>query len=214
MIRRIGFSLVLALSAAACGPEDMASATTAPSAPSAEPAPAAPAPAPSTGPVDSAMSSEEALRRFREGLPVATRLSGGEESREALVRRLMRAVEARDTAAVRAMVIRRPEFAYLYHPTSVDTRPPHRLTPQLSWFLILQNSQKGVTRLFDRMGGTGMEYVSHRCEDRPVVEGENRLWQRCVVTFRAGGQTATMRLFGSIIERGGHYKFVSYANDF
>jgi hypothetical protein len=206
------FLALLALSAACGGAEDTASAATPPAA-AAGSASAAPAPAPPAL-VDSAIPNDEAQRRFREGLPVATRFSGGEASREALVRRLMRAVDARDTAEVREMVIRRPEFAYLVYPTSEDARPPHQLSPQLSWFLILQNSQKGVTRLFDRLGATGVEYVSHRCESQPKVEGENRLWQQCVVTFRMDGATKTMRLFGSVVERGGHHKFVSYSNDF
>jgi hypothetical protein len=46
------------------------------------------------------------------------------------------------------------------------------------------------------------------------VEEANTLWDECVLRFRgAVGDTVNRRLFGSIIERRGRYKLVSYAND-
>jgi hypothetical protein len=54
-----------------------------------------------------------------------------------------------------------------------------------------------------------------QCPPEPLVEGPNRIWERCTVRVdSAGGETIEMRLFGSILERDGVFKFVSYTNDF
>jgi hypothetical protein len=164
--------------------------------------------------VDSSLPLDEALRRFRLGLPVVTTLSGGAPSREALVRRFVRAVEQRDTVAVRAMVLSRSEFADLYYPHSPFTREPHRQMAGLVWLFTQVNSSKGITRVFDRFGGGAVSYRGHRCNVRPQCQGPNRLWDDCVVRIGEGPAPSEVRLFGSIVERDGQLKFVSYANDF
>ncbi|HYH81182.1 MAG TPA: hypothetical protein VEX86_15370 [Longimicrobium sp.] len=164
--------------------------------------------------MDSILPPEEEQRRFREGLEDPGELSGGAASREALVRALVRAVERADTAAVRGMILTRAEFAYLYYPSTEFTRPPRRMSPALLWFLTLQESEKGIGRLFARRGGTELGYVSSACAPTPRVEGRNRLWDRCTVTLRGDGETRAERLFGTIVERGGRFKFVSYQNEY
>jgi hypothetical protein len=209
--RTVGLAMFLALASAACGRDGgRAHAATPPRAPVA----AAPA-APAAGTyVDSILPAEEELRRFREGLAETGRLDGGESSRQALVRAFVRAVERADTAAARRMILSRAEFAYLYYPSTAFTRPPKRMAPALLWFLTLQESEKGVGRLFARRGGQPLGYVSHRCAPEPRVEGRNRLWDRCIVTLRGDEGTKAERLFGTIIERDGRFKFVSYQNEY
>jgi hypothetical protein len=202
-------AVLAAGSAAACGRE--------------APRPPAPPNAPATPPavaarpqvVDSILPIPELLRRFRADLgPDPQRLAGGAESREALVRRFARAVETLDTAAVRELVLSRREFAYLYYPETPLARPPYEAPPALLWFQISEGSNKGVTRLLRRLGGRPLGVVDHACAATPERQGPNRLWQRCTVRHvRAPGDTVRARMFGSVIERGGRYKFVSYAND-
>ncbi|HEX2202521.1 MAG TPA: hypothetical protein VHG91_04465 [Longimicrobium sp.] len=204
-MRRFLALLLVPLFASACGGDAPSADAAEPSPPVAEAGP----PAVPAGPVDSSMTPGEALRRFREGLPEPRALSGGARSREALVRRFVEAVEAHDTAAIRSVVMSRAEFAYLYYPTS----PVAKMRPDLAWFLSQQNSEKGIVRLLRRAGGTGMRYVRHACEPTPRQEGENRVWEKCLVTFTQGADTTTIRMFGSVIERGGAFKLVSYAND-
>jgi hypothetical protein len=132
-----------------------------------------------------------------------------------LVRRFVRAVELRDTADVRAMLLSRAEFAYLYYPHSPFTRVPHRQVAGLVWFLTRANSAKGITRVFDRLGARPLSLRGHRCDSPPRRQGPNLLWESCVVRLGDGSQPAReVRLFGSILERDGQLKFVSYANDF
>ena len=158
---------------------------------------------------------EESLALFRAGLVAPLRLTEGATSREALIRRFARAVERRDTTAIRAMVLNRAEFAYLYFPSSPYARPPTVQEAPLAWFLLVQNSQKGVTRVFDRIGGQRFEYIGHRCDPEPSREGANLFWRGCVVDLRMPTDgLVTRKLFGSIIERDGRFKFFSYTNDF
>jgi hypothetical protein len=163
--------------------------------------------------VDSILPREEALRRFREGLPPADSLSGGAESRDALVAAFMRALGAADTAAIAGLAITRSEFAYLYYPTATQGLPPYNLEPGLMWFMLFERSNNGVSRALQLHGGTPMLLVDYDCGSGSQREGENTVYGPCVVRWRGkAGDTVAARLFSQIVERGGRFKFLSYAN--
>jgi hypothetical protein len=167
------------------------------------------------GVIDSIIPIEEALRRFRAPLGEAPRALDGAASRDALVRRFLQAVAARDTAALRGLALSRAEFAYLYYPESPLSRRPYEEPPALLWFRMTEGSARGLGRLLRRHEGRPLDVVSHACEATPKREGPNTFWERCRVRHvRAPGDTVSERLFGSILERDGRYKFVGYANDF
>jgi len=162
--------------------------------------------------VDSAIPIDEALRRFRRDLPEAKALHGGFGSREKLVRGFVRALEARDTAALRRMVLNPGEFAWLYYPSSPLSSPPYELSPALMWFQLQGESEKGASRLFSDRAGGALGYLGHTCAS-PRVEGKNRIHPNCELRrVSAARDTIAERLFGLILERDGRYKFVSYAN--
>lgn len=190
---------------AACGPAPASRAES-------EPAP--PAAAPPPGSVDSTFTPEESLRRFRDGLPEPRGLSAGATSRDALVRDFVSALARQDTAALIAMHVTRPEFAWLYYPHSPTAQPGRYLDPKTMWFLLSLESEKGLTRLMQRLGGKGAELRELTCEPEPRVEGPNRLWEQCRLALRntPPGFRAE-RLFGTILERGGRFKFISYKTD-
>ena len=164
--------------------------------------------------VDSALPLDEALRRFRVGLPRVDSLSGGARSRDQLVRRFARAVERSDTAALRAMIISRAEFGHLYYPTSPYTRDPTKQAAALAWFFVIEPSKVGITRLLDRFGGAPLGFHGYSCTNPPTREGVNVVWQGCALRIRTAGGTSVRHFFGPILERGGQFKFLSYANDF
>lgn len=162
-----------------------------------------------------ALDADEALRRFREGLPLASRLEGGAPSRDALVVSFIRALEANDTAAVRRMHVSRAEYAYLYFPSSIYMNEPYRQDPALAWLLATQPSEKGIARALRRLGGHDLSFESYDCA-LEAREGDNAFWRECTAEYvdPQGKTPVSRRLFGSIIERDGQYKFLSYANDF
>ena len=165
--------------------------------------------------VDSILPLNESIRRFRGGLAPVAALSGGAGSRAGLVRAFLRAVERSDTATIRRLVLGSAEFAYLYYPSSPLAAPPYSQPPGLLWMQIQLNSEKGIVRVLRRYGGHALSYGSHRCAAPRSRPGENRLWEGCTLRLAVdGGNMAEKRLFGTILERGGRFKFVSYANDF
>lgn len=165
--------------------------------------------------VDSIFPIEEDIRRFRATLDEEpTSLRGGAESRERLVKRFVEALERKDTFALAELVLTRPEFGVLYYPHTKYVAEPYRLSPGLLWFLIQNQSSRGITRALQRYGGRPLRYLGHRCDpEEPEAQGPNRVWTGCVV-IRAGpdGEPLEERLFGSILERQGRFKFVSFAN--
>jgi hypothetical protein len=162
--------------------------------------------------VDSAVPIEVALERFRRDLVRPAGLTGGAGSREALVRRFVSALESSDTAALREMVLQRNEFAWLYYPTTAFARAPYELPPGLLWLQMQGRTEKGASLLLSERAGTPLGYLEHECaSDRR--EGDNSIHGHCVMLrVTATGDTVRDRLFGLIVERGGIYKFVSYAN--
>lgn len=165
--------------------------------------------------VDSIFPVDEELRRFREALGGDSALvfSGGSPSREALVRRFVSALAASDTNAFRTMVVHGREFADLYYPVSPYARAPYHQPPQLAWSLIQNPSTDGLTKLLRTMGGKPITYVAHRCDPRELHEGRITRYAGCIVRIvDAKGDTTTRLMFGSIVELGGVYKFLSYTN--
>lgn len=136
----------------------------------------------------------------------------GADGREELVRRFVGALEQRDTATLKLLVLSRAEFAFLYYPTAREALPPYELPPEVMWFRLVGESEQGLQLALERFGGRSVGYGGHHCGE-PRQEGANTLWGWCRVQSTApDGQTADLALFGLIVERAGRYKFVSYAN--
>ena len=180
----------------------------------ADPSVAAHVPSPGTI-IDSILPIEEEIRRFRATLSEAPeRLEGGAASRDELVNRFVAAVEAADTLALRDLLMTRAEFVYLYYPHTIYTRPPYELSPALLWFQIETGTSQGFSRMMEAFAGRPLEWTGYRCGPEPHLEGENRVWPDCRVELAAGGgQPLEAAMFGSILERNGVFKFVSYSNE-
>jgi hypothetical protein len=165
--------------------------------------------------IDSILPPGEALRRFQSELAVVTELADAPRSRDRLVFEFMEAVERLDTAALAKLRVSKPEYAFLYFPSSVYSRKPYELPPDVAWLLSEQNSQKGAIRLFRRLSGRDLHFDGYACGTSAREQG-NVFWRDCQVSYLdpATAVPVTRRLFGAIMQREGRYKFLSYANDF
>lgn len=136
-------------------------------------------------------------------------------SRDELVARFVRAVQARNAAALDSLVVSKAEYAFLYFPSSVYSHKPYELPPDIAWLLSDQNSRKGLVRVTRRLGGSKLGFQGYQCSDA-ITEGENRFWRSCQLTYidPTTRRPIERKLFGAIIERDKRYKFLSYANDF
>ena len=165
--------------------------------------------------VDSILPPAEALRRFiADVASPPTTFANGASSRDALVRTWVRALESNDSLALIRTAMNRPEFAFLVYRTSPNAAPPYNQPPALMWMQLSNASLQGFRRALQRLGGKPLGFLNYRCAPEAVLEGENRLWTDCLVRrVRTPGDTVSERLFGAIIERRGHFKFYSLAND-
>ncbi len=166
--------------------------------------------------VDSILPLDVELRRFRAVIgPEVTQLAGGSPSRDALVQRFVAALEKGDSADLSRMLLTAQEFGWLVYPESPFTRPPYQQAPGLVWSSIRRSSDKGAIRLLRRNASEPLHYKSYHCTAAPEVQGRNTLWTGCLIEHTdARGKTVRVRLFGSIIERAGTFKFVSYTNEY
>ena len=166
--------------------------------------------------IDSILPMPEYLRRFRRGLTEPVKFQGGETSRDALARRFLSAVSDRDTATLADLVISRAEFAWLVFPHHIYAGPPYELDPEIVWMQLTAGSAKGLSRTFERLGETPLAFQDLTClrDTVQVSSGPVEAWTSCGVRYRAGDSVLTRRLFGSIIERDGRAKLLSFANDF
>ena len=163
--------------------------------------------------VDSIFPVDEEIRRFKATVrerPAALR--GGARTRDELVHRFVRAVERRDRRILATLVLDRAEFAYLYFPTTRYTRPPYRQKPGLVWFQMTAMTDRGINRLLKRDGGKPLGVTGYRCAE-PTLEGNNVIFTDCLVEVMRGGVTAQRKFFGSILERDGMFKFLTYSSD-
>jgi hypothetical protein len=166
------------------------------------------------GTIDSILPIEEHLRRFRKGLPQVDTLTGGYPSRDSLVAAMLAATSARDTTALVRMRLTAAEYAWLYYPAHIYTAPPYELDPGTFWMMIEANNSKGLGRLLHHRGGNRIVLRSYECQASEAVRAPVREWNRCTLQLTVNRVESNEQLFGSIVEIGGRYKFVSYANQF
>jgi hypothetical protein len=164
--------------------------------------------------IDSILPPGEALRRFQSELVAVTELDGA-RGRDQLVSRFFKALERGDTAALEKLLLSKAEYGFLYFPSSVYSRKPYELPPDIAWMLNEQNSRKGETRILRRLSGRDLRFAGYSCGD-VAREDLNVFWRDCQVRYMdpTSSQPVTRKLFGTIIRRGDRYKFLSYANDF
>ena len=164
--------------------------------------------------VDSALSRDSALARFRGSGERVMKLSAGAASKRELVGAWVAAVERSDLPALRRLVLSRAEFGWLFYPTTPQGLPPYDVAPDLLWDMLARQTDAGMDYVLKRFGSRPLRLARLDCGEAPSVEGENRLWGPCVITVvRGAGDSVSARLTGPIVEREGRFKFVSYTND-
>lgn len=167
--------------------------------------------------VDSIHPIEEEIRRFKAtigGEPVQAFLHAS-SSREDLVRRVVHDVASGDSTDLASLAVTPREFIDLVYPSSPYTHPPYRETPSMVWMQIANPSNAGFLRLIRRLGGQPFQYESHTCRKAAERQARNTLWLDCTIrVLTPQRETTTQRWFGTIIERDGKYKVMSFRNQF
>lgn len=165
------------------------------------------------GVVDSILPISEQLRRFRADLADhPDTLRHASSSLDVLARRWGKAVATRDSTALNEMTLDRAEFAWIYYPGSKLSKPPYEAPPQLLWGQILANSDEGARHVITRFGGKQFVVESVTCPAPSDTTEASVVRSECRVKVKTASGTLEDRLFGSIIEHQGRFKFLSYSN--
>ena len=166
------------------------------------------------GVVDSVLPIDEHLRRFRANLSERPdTLRHASSAIEALVHRWAAAVSQRDTVSLRRMSLDAAEFAWLYYPGSQLSKPPFESPPLLLWDRLQSSSESGARQVLTRFGGRRFDVLAVTCPPPNDTTSHSRVYSSCRVRVRLNTRTPIEdRLFGSIIEHDGRFKFLGYAN--
>lgn len=165
--------------------------------------------------IDSIFPIEEEIRRFNAELVRPDSLIGGARSRAELVRRFEKALARQDTAGLLELIVSRAEFGYFVFPESPYARPPYKTKPAIVWMQLLSDSERGLSRLLERVAHEQIRISGLQCLAEAEREGRNRYWRHCTVNLRdSTGASRRLQLFGQIVERDGRMKFLSYSTDF
>ena len=167
--------------------------------------------------IDSARPIPEEIRRFaaRIGGDPVTSFAHASASRETLIRRVVRDVTHADSTDLAAAAVTPREFIDLVYPSSPYTHPPYEQPPDLVWMQIASPSAAGYRRLLARRGGQAFSYLGHTCAGKPDRQGPNTLYLDCFITVRdPQNERIKQRWFGTIIERDGRFKILSYRNQY
>ena len=136
------------------------------------------------------------------------------KSPEALARAFVAGLVANDARFMARTLMSPAEFAWLYYPDNPISRPPYELPPGIAWFELEGNSLAGLRRALATYGGRRIFFRRLDCRGEPVIQGSNRLWNGCSVTVSVDGERdVSVRMFGSVLERGGRFKIATAAND-
>jgi hypothetical protein len=165
--------------------------------------------------VDSALPMPVLLDRFRHDLAKVETLRSDITTRDALVKRVVAALAAGDTAALERTAVNAREYAWLYFPTARVAKPPYEVPPALAWFQVQEKNRRGVLRALRELSGHRVTIESYHCDSEPTVEDQNRVWTGCAVTLvRDTERMVDLKIFGAILERDGRFEVLSYQNDF
>lgn len=158
----------------------------------------------------------ELLSAFRETGPEAKRFVGESRSRTALARAYFTALESRDSNALSELAVTRDEFGWLVFPEHVYATAPYELDPAIFWLQLQAKSSAGIKRVMTRLAGRPLRLVSMECtlDTLQSRSPQVQFWSPCRVRYLDGSNVRIERLFGTIVEHRGLYKFLSYANEY
>ncbi len=169
---------------------------------------------------DSATSTTENGNHEQEPTAVATppntlQLENGASSREELIENILTAFALNDTAALQKILITQEEFDLIlfpelgmHYPAANDTRPE---TKRFLWENQFARSVKGLEKALKTLGGKTMEPLGIKHTDGKKEYRSYTMYEGTVVRIRQeDGEEADLMALGSIVEKNGVYKLLTF----
>ena len=136
------------------------------------------------------------------------------ESPEAVARAVLGALAEEDGPTLVALALSEMEFRTVVWPELPSSRPERGLPFEYAWGDLHQKSTNELRRLLARAGGRRYELLGMTFDGESTpyetftVHRDSRLRVR-----DSEGAERDVRLFGSVLQRGGEYKLFSYVVD-
>jgi len=142
-------------------------------------------------------------------------LTGGASSPRRLVEHVLDAVADRDTAALLSMLVDADEYDRIVYPELgahyVAARDTRSETRQFLWENQRLDALKGMRSAMRELGGRRLSFVTIEFTEGEQRYPSYRLMEGGVVSVvDADGTPATLHMLGTMIEKGGRYKLLSY----
>jgi hypothetical protein len=148
------------------------------------------------------------------GCQQAPPLANAQESARAVAEQLLDALASRDRDALERLAISEPEFRVHVWPSLPAARPERNLPVSYVWGDLHQKSVASLARILATHGGRRYELIDVRFAAAPTAHPDYVVHRETVLAVRgADGQTAEIRVCGSLIEKAGRWKVFSYVVD-
>jgi hypothetical protein len=135
-------------------------------------------------------------------------------SPEELARAVLVAIERRDVEALSNLALNEDEFREHVWPELPASRPERNLPLSYVWGDLRQKTNAALGQTLARHGGRKYELRAVRFTGEATEYSSYRVMRKSEVTVREpqGGEQ-TLRVFGSVIEKGGRFKVFSYVTE-
>ena len=141
-------------------------------------------------------------------------LPNAHESPEALSRAVLAAIETRDADALRSLALNKDEFTEHVWPDLPAARPERNLSSSFVWGDLNRKSNIMLRGTLTAHGGKPYALVSVRFLGETTQYDSYRVHRESELTVKeSDGTERQIRVFGSMIEKGGRYKVFSYVID-
>lgn len=141
-------------------------------------------------------------------------LPNSHKSADALSRAVLTAIEKRDADALHGLALNKEEFTEHVWPELPAARPERNLSSSFVWGDLNQKSNIALRDTLAAHGGKKYEFIGLRFLGETTAYGSYRVHRESELTVKdAEGNERQVRMFGSVIEKGGRYKVFSYVID-
>jgi len=141
-------------------------------------------------------------------------LSDTYDSPEQAAQAVLDALAARDAGRLLDLALDEHEFRQVVWPELPSSRPEAGLPVEYAWGRLRLNSQSQLSMTIAVHGGRRYELVAVRLRGETTRYATLRVHRDSELVLREpSGALRTVRLFGSLLERGGRWKVFSYVVD-
>ena len=141
-------------------------------------------------------------------------LPGSAKTPEATARLALERIASGDREGLLALALTETEFREVVYPELPASRPERNTSADYLWRGLRQKSRNALAFTFDRHAGAPLELLAVDFLGETTDYGTYRVHRKTALTVRApDGKKSVVRVFGSMIERGGEYKIFSFVTD-